>query len=243
MRIVLLGFGSRGDVQPLIALGQGLQRAGYTVALAAGMNFAGWIEQEGLLFEPFHLDIEALMKTDLGKAWLGDSSARPWEELQNMRRMANAVAATVIDDLLALSARYDVFISGLLTVEAVATLAQAHGKRHLLALFAPLAPTRAGHAGMQALLPHSESALNRWWGYAIQAMLFTTLRGVSGTLRARLKLPPPTRRDFWRACNRTPSLVGVSPLVPWRPFWRGVRPRCTSVLAACPGATRSPPHN
>lgn len=41
MRITTLTYGSRGDVQPYIAVGRGLQRAGHQVRLAAPRTSAG----------------------------------------------------------------------------------------------------------------------------------------------------------------------------------------------------------
>lgn len=220
MRITLIGFGSRGDVQPFVALAKGLQRAGYEVAVAAGTNFQAWIESEGLGYEPIQVDVEQLMQTDMGKEWLDNSSNNPRRELQNMKRMADSVAERVIDDLLHMVERADLIISGLLAIEAMETATRLYGKRHLLGLLSPIAPTRSGAAVMQALLPRRDSLLNRWWAYAIEAMLFTALRGPSNAVRQRLKLPPATRAEFIRACNRTPALLGISPLVtPPPPDW------------------------
>ena len=50
MRITLLAIGSRGDVQPLIALGAGLKGAGHEVQLGAPANFQRVTEQYGLKF-------------------------------------------------------------------------------------------------------------------------------------------------------------------------------------------------
>jgi len=116
MRVLLFGFGSRGDVQPFVALGKGLQGAGYDVTIAAGVNFQSWIEQEGLKFDPVHVDIEAVMQTDVGKNWLEASSHNPMTELQNMRRMVEVSATGIADDVIAMLDKYDTFISGVLTV-------------------------------------------------------------------------------------------------------------------------------
>lgn len=219
MRIVLFGFGSRGDVQPLIALGKGLQAAGYDVAIAAGINFQGWIAEHGLGFEPIHIDIEAYMQMDVGKEWLGNSRSG-LDELRNMKRMADGAAPAIADDIARIVASADVFISGLMTIEALAAAAQARGKRHLVGLLAPVAPTRSGAAGMQALFPRADSILNRWQCYFIELMLFNVLRAPSDQVRARLGLPRATRGDFLRAWNQTPTLLGVSPLVtPPPPDW------------------------
>jgi sterol 3beta-glucosyltransferase len=153
MRVLLFGFGSRGDVQPFVALGKGLQGAGYDVTIAAGVNFQSWIEQEGLKFDPVHVDIEAVMQTDIGKDWLEASSHDPMTELRNMRRMVEVSATGIADDVIAMLDKYDTFISGVLTAEPMAAVSQARGKRHLIGLLSPWAPTRSGAAGMQAPLP------------------------------------------------------------------------------------------
>jgi sterol 3beta-glucosyltransferase len=48
MDITLLAFGTRGDVQPAIALGKALKAEGYHVRLVASANFKSWIEAHGL---------------------------------------------------------------------------------------------------------------------------------------------------------------------------------------------------
>lgn len=212
-RIVLFGFGSRGDVQPLIALGMGLQAAGYETALAAGINFEPLVREHGLGFEPIQVDVEAFMNTEVGKTWLNESSHNPMQELRNMQRMTEAIAEQVTDDIMQLVQRADVLVSGVLTVEAMETVAHAYHKRHIVGLLAPFTPTSSGAAGLQALLPRSETMLNRWWGYWIQSMLYRVLRGPSMGVRRRLNLPAVSAGDFMRAWNRTPTLLGVSPLV------------------------------
>ncbi len=220
MRILMLAFGSRGDVQPYIALGRGLQQAGFDVTLAAGSNFQAWIEREGLRCTPFRLDVEAYMQTDVGKDWLGGSTHDSLQELRNMQRMADTAAPQLIEDVIGMIDDADVFISGLLTVEMMEAVAQARGKRHLIGFLSPLAPTASGAAGMQALLPRQSSPLNRWWGYVIEVMLSRTLRAGSEGIHAHLGLPPVKSSDFLRAANRTPTLLGVSPLVvPHPPDW------------------------
>jgi len=45
MKITIFAAGSRGDIQPCIVLGKGLQQAGYQVLLAAPGDFAGFVQQ------------------------------------------------------------------------------------------------------------------------------------------------------------------------------------------------------
>lgn len=51
-QISILTDGTRGDVQPYLALGVGLQQVGYTVKLAAPARFEDWIRSYGIEFAP-----------------------------------------------------------------------------------------------------------------------------------------------------------------------------------------------
>ena len=46
MHITIFAAGSRGDVQPCVVLGRELQRAGFA------KNFSGFVQEQGLCFQP-----------------------------------------------------------------------------------------------------------------------------------------------------------------------------------------------
>jgi sterol 3beta-glucosyltransferase len=54
----------RGDVQPYIALGLGLQAAGHQVHLATSANFESFVRSYGLDFRAISGDIQAMMAAD-----------------------------------------------------------------------------------------------------------------------------------------------------------------------------------
>jgi sterol 3beta-glucosyltransferase len=60
MRIAIIASGSRGDVQPYVALGKGLVEAGHDVRIVAPQNFAGLVEAHGLDFWPIDVDVAAV---------------------------------------------------------------------------------------------------------------------------------------------------------------------------------------
>jgi len=66
MQITLLAIGSRGDVQPMIALGAGFKGAGYDVQLGAPANFQNTIEQHGLDFFSIAPDFTKVMASETG---------------------------------------------------------------------------------------------------------------------------------------------------------------------------------
>jgi vancomycin aglycone glucosyltransferase len=63
MRILLASHGTRGDVQPIVALGVALKARGHIVQLVAPANFVAWIRGFGLHAESDGVDVEALLRT------------------------------------------------------------------------------------------------------------------------------------------------------------------------------------
>ena len=63
MRILLASHGTRGDVQPIVALGVALKARGHMVQLVAPANFVTWIQGFGLDAHSDGVDVEALLRT------------------------------------------------------------------------------------------------------------------------------------------------------------------------------------
>lgn len=63
MHITILAFGTRGDVQPLVALGVGLQQSGHDVRLVAFGQFKALVESWGLDFSSAGVDTHELLES------------------------------------------------------------------------------------------------------------------------------------------------------------------------------------
>ena len=61
MKIVLATFGSRGDVQPMLALSLALKSKGHDVLLAAPPEKAAWAKQLRCPFHPLGSDVTAFI--------------------------------------------------------------------------------------------------------------------------------------------------------------------------------------
>ena len=59
MRIVLAGYGSRGDVEPCAVVGRELQRRGHDVRIAVPPNLLGFVEKAGLTATAYGQDSHA----------------------------------------------------------------------------------------------------------------------------------------------------------------------------------------
>lgn len=161
MRICLIGYGSRGDVGPMLALGRGLRDAGHEVAVAAAGDFTPVITAAGLDPEPFDIDVHEASQTDLGRRWLEGSSVGLREEGRLMSEVARQSAPVVADTLVRIADHYEGVVSGLLTLDPMLSVAAARGQRHATVALAPSPshPTRVGGATM-FLKPDAVSVLN-----------------------------------------------------------------------------------
>jgi vancomycin aglycone glucosyltransferase len=63
MRILLAPHGTRGDVQPIVALAVALRARGHVVALAVPENFVSWVHGYGFDTESDGVDVEALLRS------------------------------------------------------------------------------------------------------------------------------------------------------------------------------------
>jgi len=213
MHILLIGFGSRGDVQPLLALGCGLQDAGYRVSIASSLNFRALIEDAGLTFAPIRTDMQALMTGEHGQQWI-ESGNNYLKQAQSMRRMIAEAGEAVGQDLLNAAHDADVLVSGLSSFGVADAIAQKFNKQHVTVLLAPMNPTRFHAATMQPSIPRKNIALNRFAGYVGQYFTHWIFKPVTDQFRASLGLESLRFGGFARAYNqRVPVLYGLSPLV------------------------------
>jgi sterol 3beta-glucosyltransferase len=77
MQITILALGSRGDVQPYVALGQGLHQAGHRVCLATQANFEAFVSGYGLDFAAIAPDSQQLMGGPTGRAMMTTGQNMP----------------------------------------------------------------------------------------------------------------------------------------------------------------------
>lgn len=218
MRILLIGYGSRGDVQPLVMLGQGLKQAGYDVAIGAGVNFRQMVADAGLGFEAFDTDIEALMNSEMGKAWANQSSGSTFTEAQNMKRVADAHVDGIGQVLLTMAEKYDVLVSGLMVFLVVDAVCHKLGKKHITVNFAPFAPTKDAHATLVPMVPRRNIFLNRLSGYMGQYFIYWAVQEASNRHIQAFGFSKKSFKDFLRAYNReVPVIHAISPLVMPKP--------------------------
>ncbi len=214
MQITILAFGTRGDVQPLLALSRGLIAAGHHVRMLASANFSRWIESYGVESSPTQIDIQALMQSPAGHEWIANGT-HPTKQLATMRRMLAETAWPMMRDAWAASQGADALISSFTSDVFATAIAAKLGVPHISTPLQPtMRATRSGAASTVAVRA-GDSWLNYLVGKAlIEPLPWRLLGDHTNRLRREvLGLPPQTRRENRAALDRMLVLQGYSPAV------------------------------
>ncbi|GAA4539577.1 glycosyltransferase [Amycolatopsis samaneae] len=137
MRFLLATIGSRGDVQPVLALAVRLTGLGQDVRMCAPPDFRGQVEGYGISFVPLGPELRATGK-------VSPSAAPPTPEQR--RRM---VADSVADQFAVIGAAAedrDVLVQGGYLVTAAPTVAERRGIRYVMAAYCPIFLPSPRHA-------------------------------------------------------------------------------------------------
>src|SRR5947207_2495064 len=70
MRITILTAGSRGDIQPYLALALALKQVGHHVKLATHLNFKEWIESYGIEYAQLGGNPRELGESEEAHQWV-----------------------------------------------------------------------------------------------------------------------------------------------------------------------------
>ncbi len=140
MNVLILTVGTRGDVQPYVALGQGLRAAGHMVVLVAPAQFAEFVAGNSLEFAALPAEFLDLLQTGAGKAAIA-GKGNPLKLLRMVQPMQRRMLDTAWQ---AASARpFDAVVYHPKALSGY-SIAEKLGALPVLALPAPLySPTRA----------------------------------------------------------------------------------------------------
>lgn len=110
MKILFLCLGSRGDVQPYVAIGKTAKSSGHQVTICAGKSFQSFVEQNGLNFWECSLDLMAILQTEEGKQIFEEGLKHPIKAMQYATRVINPLYKKTMIDFYEASQGQDVII-------------------------------------------------------------------------------------------------------------------------------------
>ncbi|MBI1946882.1 MAG: glycosyltransferase family 1 protein [Deltaproteobacteria bacterium] len=243
MRITILATGSRGDVQPYVALGVGLARAGHGVRVVTTRDFTDLVTSYGLQVATVDIDVQALLAARRSSTAIERGGVlTSFRELANLARRGTRlfleVGLEAVRDA-------DALVTGFGGLLVAATLAERLGLPLFQAYNVPITPT----AEMDGVLFPGVSALPGSWSRRLahrlsRQVLWQTARMAGNAARKEvLGLGPlpaawPFDDEPWR---RTPLLYGISPSVIARPADWPARARVTGYWLADEPTAWTPP--
>jgi UDP:flavonoid glycosyltransferase YjiC (YdhE family) len=217
MTILLAAYGSRGDVQPFLALALALQQAGRAVKLAAPQVFADWVQAYGVAFAPVRFDPQNVALHRIFRL------RNPFRFLREMRTLMWQESQPVFEDFWQASAGTEAVICQTVATGGVDC---AEGRRIpcLCVQQLPLGPTRAFRLiGTPPAPPIFSGAYNRLTHAFFEYLVWQfTAHAVNRWRQQTLGLAPIPRRGFYPTLRqrRIPQLLAYSPaLIPKPDDW------------------------
>ncbi len=140
MRITLFAFGSRGDVQPHIALGAGLRAAGHSVRVVTHALFEPLVTRLGLDFSALEVNPQSVVENERGQDWLG-SGANFLQFFQRFSRIAEPVIQQTMRDCWQACQGTDLVVFSPLGIGIVSSIAEKLGVPYWIGAGQPLTPT------------------------------------------------------------------------------------------------------
>ena len=210
MNITILTYGSRGDVQPFLALAVGLQKRGHHVKLAAPHRFADFVAGYNISFAPLAGDPEEISKV------FNNAGHNPIRMASAIRDYVNSIALDVTRDAFAACDNADLIVHSFLFTTGGHSLAYQRGIPDIsIQTFPIFAPTREYPPAALASLP---KGVLSYFGHWLNTQVFW-YGGNSGYYQKRKQHPDVFSIDlFWPFAKKpphpaTPLLFAVSPTV------------------------------
>jgi vancomycin aglycone glucosyltransferase len=170
MRVLLSTIGSRGEVEPLVALALQLKAFGQEVRLCVPPDFRAWIEGLGMTVTP--------IGPELGKAIAaGPAAARPASAAalasapapDNRRSLAEATVATQFETVAVAARGCDIIVAATALQIAARSVAERMGVPYVFVAYCPIVLPSPHHAPPplpalpgQAPAPASNDNLELW---------------------------------------------------------------------------------
>lgn len=217
MRVLVSTVGSRGDVQPFLALAVALRHAGHTVTLATHARFGDWVRSHGVSHATLPGDPRTVIASEAGRDLLR-RGVGTWRFARRFGAVLRPWFDSLVDALTPLHETADAAVYSPLTFPSW-HLAQAAG---IPSAFAGLQPIhRTGEFSSVVTGGRPLGTLGNLASHLLTEQLFwqPLRRDVNRWRSERLDLPPLEASGPWKELSRTaePEFVAVSPTLVRRP--------------------------
>jgi len=210
MRVLFSTIGSRGDVQPVVALASHLKTLGHGVRVCVPPDFREWIESLGIPVTPIGPEVRRFAASR-------PAATQPQKALtaEQRRQMAEATVATQFETLTSAARECDVIVAATALQVAARSVAEKMGISYVFAAYAPVVLPSPYHAPppLPGQAPPATNDFGELW--AQDAARFNDL--FSAAVNARRTSLGLTEIDDVRSHMMTnrPWLAADASLGPW----------------------------
>jgi vancomycin aglycone glucosyltransferase len=141
MRLLLSTIGSRGDVQPLVALASHMKASGHEVRICAPPDFREWIESLGIPVTPIGPEVR---KFAASRPAPTQPQTPPTAEQR--RQMAEGTVATQFETVAVAAQGCDIIVAATALQFAARSVAEKMGIPYIFAAYAPIVLPSLHHA-------------------------------------------------------------------------------------------------
>jgi sterol 3beta-glucosyltransferase len=204
MKILIITLGTRGDVQPYLALAHGLQAAGHELSLATDSTFEPFVNSAGVGFKPIKADPRQAMQEDVRRV-----GANPVKFVFWLNRHFRPLAREFFRDIKTVAQGMDALLFASLAFPTY-HVGLGLGIPTLAVYLAPSTPTRAFSA-MTGPLPQwlpFRGLANRLTTEFSVFSVFAMTKGVADECRQEmLGLPRMPWRDYLQLNSPSAPIV------------------------------------
>lgn len=211
MRVVAAFAGSRGDVQPGIALAVELLARGHSVTMAVPPNLVDLARSAGVDAVACGVDTGALLRSETVTRDL--RTANPVRRVRAVAEVSRAGARRALDDLHAIAADADVLVAGSVGQERALAVAEARDVPLVAVHLCPLRRNRSVPLRAPAGRDLPGPVVSASWAM-VEQVLWQTSRRDENRLRAAVGLPAAHRPTAGRISARgTPEIQAYDPVL------------------------------
>jgi UDP:flavonoid glycosyltransferase YjiC (YdhE family) len=214
MRIAIIAPGSRGDVQPYIALGKGLNAAGHNVRLLTHQNFEHFIKSHELEYWPFRGNVQEVAESQEMRELLEKGNYLNIAAFQ--AKAAKRAAVEWAEDGIAACDGMDLIIAGIGGLYIGISLAEKLKIPLLQAHFIPFTPTKEFLGALFPRTTFNLKSVNYLSHHITRQIMWQGFRVADNVARQDVLGLDPA--PFWGpyrsgVVDRMPLLYGFSPSV------------------------------
>jgi sterol 3beta-glucosyltransferase len=235
MRYGIITTGSRGDVQPFIALALALMEKGHAVTIVTNENFRVFVEGFGVPYLPITGDTEKIINSpDALKLLEGGSIFKFFYHIQ---KVSAETADQSNRDILQACANFDHLITSVLPLPLVYSIAEKYRKK-LAVVFLSVPPVPTKEFPFQVFGAKGHPWFNRL-SYRLTGLAYLMIRKKMNEFRKEIGLPPTNVMKALLKSN-TLAITAISQLLLPQPKDWPSNAHVTGFLFLPPAAREKP---